>query len=365
MGGGMNALAPAAQTTAIAKDIASLPALVDRAVATLANARTAAEVLEARERADFAYDMATRMIRLAKAKQAHDELISAALRSKGDALAIEAEANRRLADEYDAAQDRGEVASASVRTDIVPDGNDVERPATAAELGLSRKDIHEARIVRDAEAIEPGIVRRTIDQAIDAGHDPSKALVKNAALHVVRSDEAGSSSDNRKGPSINIPADMTASAFWRKGMKLEDDGDKDLEAVAKELGVGIQTYKLGREIVLLSDRTDLSQKDSERVRQAFALMDETRRVVKPHELIQPIAARIWGGRGGRRNSSHEARRVDLFENAITVIVEACEQGAEIAIPHLAGTQIAAAIKQVKQAEAGLRALRSKLEELRQ
>jgi hypothetical protein len=66
---------------------------------------------------------------------------------------------RRLADEYDAAQERGEVATGSVRTDIVPVGNDV-RPATAAEIGLSRKEVHEARQIRDAERRDPGIVRR-------------------------------------------------------------------------------------------------------------------------------------------------------------------------------------------------------------
>jgi hypothetical protein len=65
---------------------------------------------------------------------------------------------RRLADEYDAAQERGEVATGSVRTDIVPVGNDV-RPATAAEIGLSRKEVHKARQIRDAERRDPGIVR--------------------------------------------------------------------------------------------------------------------------------------------------------------------------------------------------------------
>jgi hypothetical protein len=68
----------------------------------------------------------------------------------GAGLEIEARAKRRLAAEYDAARDRGEVATASIRTDIVPDQNDV-RPATAKQVGISRKDVHEARIIRDAE----------------------------------------------------------------------------------------------------------------------------------------------------------------------------------------------------------------------
>jgi hypothetical protein len=59
-------------------------------------------------------------------------------------------AKRRLADEYDAAQERGEVARqggdrGNQHVAKVPDGN------AATDLGLSRKDIHEAREVRDAE----------------------------------------------------------------------------------------------------------------------------------------------------------------------------------------------------------------------
>ncbi len=87
----------------------SLPGLVDRAAMMLAGAKTAAEVLEAREAAGIAYDAAKRTARLSRAKAAHDDLLAAAHRAQADALVIEAAAKRRLADEYDAAQERGEV----------------------------------------------------------------------------------------------------------------------------------------------------------------------------------------------------------------------------------------------------------------
>ena len=61
----------------------SLPQLVDHAAAALTNARTAAEVLEAKDLAAFAYDSAKRAARLAKAKGAHDELIAAFARRDG------------------------------------------------------------------------------------------------------------------------------------------------------------------------------------------------------------------------------------------------------------------------------------------
>ena len=159
---------------------ASLPMLVDRASIALSNARSAAEVLEACDMADFAYDTAKRTARLQKAKGAHDELIAAAHRAQADALEIEANAKRRLADEYDAAQQRGEVQKAGGdRTSIIPEGNNAP---SVSEIGLSAKEIHEARQIRDAEEAEPGIVRRALDAHLERGDEPTKAALRKVVL---------------------------------------------------------------------------------------------------------------------------------------------------------------------------------------
>jgi hypothetical protein len=80
-----------------------------------------------------------------------DRATEVSLRAQVDALEIEAKAKRRLADEYDAAQECGEVVGPSGGgNSTVP----VRNAATAADLGLTRKDIHEARQVQDAEAAE-------------------------------------------------------------------------------------------------------------------------------------------------------------------------------------------------------------------
>lgn len=155
----------------------SIPALIDRAAAALTSARSAAEVLEARDMASIAYDMAKKAARLAKAKQAADEVIAAAFRAQADALDIEAQAKRRLADEYDAAQERGEVATVGKRSQ--PERL-TAAPPSAADAGLSRKTIHEAREIRDAEEADPGIVRRVLDEAIESGEEPTRAKVKRA-----------------------------------------------------------------------------------------------------------------------------------------------------------------------------------------
>jgi hypothetical protein len=59
-------------------------------------------------------------------------------------------AKRRLADEYDAAQARGEVSIG--RPKSIPGENTFT--ATVSDIGLTSKDIFEARQIRDAELAE-------------------------------------------------------------------------------------------------------------------------------------------------------------------------------------------------------------------
>lgn len=192
--------------------ISHLPTLLANAAAALANARDAAEVLEARDLATLAYDAAKRTARLAKAKQAHDDLIVAAHRAQAHALQIEARAKLRMADEYDAAQERGEVASAGQHARAVPDGNGSSR-ATVADIGLSRKDIHEARLIRDAEVAEPGIVGRTLKEQMERGDEPTRAalrkMVVDAAMRGLR---GGGSKKRARNPLYEPNPAFDASA---------------------------------------------------------------------------------------------------------------------------------------------------------
>lgn len=163
----------------------NLPGLIDRAATMLASAKTAAEVLEAREAAGLAYDVAKRAARLKSAKAAHDDLVAAAHRAQADALEIEAAAKRRLADEYDAAQARGEVAKRGWES-----GVDKHNITTSADLGLRRDQIHDARLIRDAEVADPGIVRRTLDERLERGEEPTRTalrkMVVDAAMRGMR-----------------------------------------------------------------------------------------------------------------------------------------------------------------------------------
>jgi hypothetical protein len=89
-----------------------------------------------------------------------------------------AAAKARLADEYNAAQERGEIAGQGKPVNL-PDGKVLP---TAEDIGLTRKQIHEARQIRDAERAEPGIVHRTLNDRIQRGEEPTKAALRAAVV---------------------------------------------------------------------------------------------------------------------------------------------------------------------------------------
>ena len=188
----------------------SIPRVIDHATAALTSARSAGELLEARDLASFAYDAAKRAARLAKAKNAHDELIAAAHRAQADALTIEALAKRRLADEYDSAQERGEVQTDG-RPKTVPDENGF-LPATAADVGLSRKDIHEARVIRDAEEADPGIVRRTLDEKLARGEEPTRTALRKMVVDAAMRGLRPQRKPSRRNP-LHVPPTPQQAAW--------------------------------------------------------------------------------------------------------------------------------------------------------
>ncbi|MCA1776104.1 MAG: hypothetical protein LC676_10980 [Loktanella sp.] len=153
--------------------------LVDEARASLEVARTSGEVLEARDKARVAYDAAKSAIRIAKARKASLTVVHQAHEFQGQALHLRCRAEMRFAEEYNAAQDRGEVATGNRTLDFsVGDGD--AKPATAADLGVRRDEMHEARQLSEAEAEAPGFVEETVNSMVAAGEEPTRAKVMKA-----------------------------------------------------------------------------------------------------------------------------------------------------------------------------------------
>lgn len=190
-----------------------LPAMIRQAAKKLEAATTAAEVLEAKEEASVAYEVARISARIAKAKEAHDKVVAAAHRAQADALEIEAAAKRRIADEYDAAQARGEIGKKGQRTDLVPQENKV---ATAEDVGLSRKEVMDARQIRDAIKQNPEIVREVLDDILEKGDEPTRAALKRQITPVVkamRSVDKAKSRDKR----LKMAAEAAAKGIVIEG----------------------------------------------------------------------------------------------------------------------------------------------------
>jgi hypothetical protein len=195
----------------ILNPVQDLPSLIHRAATMLAGARTVAEPLEAREIAGVAYAAAKRAARLSREKAAHDDLVAAAHRAQAHALEIEAAAKRRLADEYDGAQARRDVGQQGARTDLVHAVNEVV--VSAADLGLNRREIHEARQLRDAEADNPGIIRRTLDDRLARGEEPTRTALRKMVVDAAMRGFRPQRSTSRRNP-LYVPP-TPAGAAWQ------------------------------------------------------------------------------------------------------------------------------------------------------
>lgn len=158
----------------------TLPSLVTRAANVLASATSSAEVLEAKDLASAAYNAAKTAGRMKAVKDAHDDLLVKVYRAQADALIIESQAKSKLADEYDAAQERGEVASLGWKS-----GVNKADTTSAKDLGLNREEIRQARQVRDAVKAKPQLLEKTTDQLIEQGLEPTKARLREAVLEAI------------------------------------------------------------------------------------------------------------------------------------------------------------------------------------
>jgi hypothetical protein len=52
-----------------------------------------------------------------------------------------------------------------------------QKKVSGAEL-ITPKALHEARQLRDAEAADPGVIRRALDARLERGREPTKATVR-------------------------------------------------------------------------------------------------------------------------------------------------------------------------------------------
>jgi ribosome-binding protein aMBF1 (putative translation factor) len=171
----------------MANDIVALAPLLQRAVDILNNAKTSAEILDVRNRAHNIFAAANEAEHQARMTGAAQDVINACHETQAQALKIENQAKIRLADEYDAAQKRGEVSghggNRGNQFAKIPDEN-LGKP-TIADLGFTGKDMHEGRRLRAAEAKQPGAVNKALDAEVATGHSPKRATITKAVKQAI------------------------------------------------------------------------------------------------------------------------------------------------------------------------------------
>jgi hypothetical protein len=203
----------------VTNDLARLPQLIEQAIAALDKATTAAEVLDVQMQAGVVYTAAKAAAQFARMKDAHDTVVNACRKVMGDALVIEARAQCRLADEYDAAQERGEVQKAGGNRKskiIIPnENNDLTVNETVNDIGLTSKQVHAARKVRDAEKKKPGIVRMTVEQKLKTKEEPTRASINRVIEETIappREPVRDVRTDHAVKPAVQAPVDKPATA---------------------------------------------------------------------------------------------------------------------------------------------------------
>jgi hypothetical protein len=201
-----------------------LVALIEQAAAALSKATTAAEVLDAKRMASATY---AAVKDFARHKSAHDEVLAACRQAMADAIDIEHHASCRLAEEYDAAQARGDVKghgnkkkSEVSKENLTP---------TLKDIGLTKKQVFEARAELAAEKANPGFVRKLVDDQVLAGKEPTKAAVKRA----IKPKVAGPQPHRRK---VSPEAESAAAA-------LVLDQGKTYDQAATEAGLTLQLVR--------------------------------------------------------------------------------------------------------------------------
>jgi hypothetical protein len=156
----------------------SLTVILGDTAKALREAKTSAQILDARRKAKNVYRQAkAAQAQLVKERGAHDEIVRTARKMQGDALILEEQANAILAAHYEEAQERGEVAKPGQRGKAIPDENSIPRQP---DLGIDPKVTMRGRLLNAAEEFEPGIMQRVVQEMIDEGLEPTRAKLQAA-----------------------------------------------------------------------------------------------------------------------------------------------------------------------------------------
>jgi hypothetical protein len=182
-----------------------LPAIIDRARAKLTEARTSAEVLEAKQIADLALHVA--------------KLRNAAIDVHADCVLLITAAERRIGDEIIAGKERGEIASEGRPT----------KPSTASRVSDLGLTYDQSAKYQDLARTPEEVINSAVQAEVDAGRAPTKATADKA----VKAHKAKAPKAQPRKPSKEVPeglwVEKPGELGWAPGYGPQKKAEKGSE----------------------------------------------------------------------------------------------------------------------------------------
>ncbi len=138
----------------------------------------------------------------------------------------------------------------------------------------------------------------------------------------------------------------------RAGIEQERAGSRP-EAL-RHSGLGASTYLATRDIILLSQRTDLTDSDMQIVQAALHDMDSTLSYKHAVRMVKPIAQKVWGRKGHRFKA--DKNRFEALSHTVSFIHTICSATVHNSIPTMDREQRNELLEELNEAVSSLHAL---------
>lgn len=165
------------------------------------------------------------------------------------------------------------------------------------------------------------------------------------------------------GAKLKTPAGKTVEDVVREGVSLESDGASAAEA-AEMVGLAVQTYRMGRYVVALADRTDLSERNAATAAAALTAMNAGAVVAPVFASIEDMVDRIYGVGSQRTGTMErmESFQRAKFDRAFGALTQVCSAVEHIEAPHLSPEDTRRFSDELKAAARHVETFRRRIEE---
>lgn len=141
------------------------------------------------------------------------------------------------------------------------------------------------------------------------------------------------------GGKIAIFGEASIIDTVKVAMMREDPSGSNTEALAKELGIGVKTFRNLKTIINAYCMEELTDEDRKRLRHLMDEIERTGNVQRYYDKARPILTKIWGSLGpaNKKTGKQAQKRVEDFVTAVTVIRSSCDRAGDLEAPYLSAS----------------------------